>query len=304
MRILVTGADGQLGRELQYSVQRSRPSDLYVFTNRAQLDLSNTSLIARYFASHESFDVVINAAAYTHVEQAETNHAEADFLNNEAVAHLANQVKAQKGTLFHISTDYVFDGCAHRPYQETDAPHPINYYGLSKLRGEQAIREVGCRAIILRTSWLYSALSEKNFFATMKRLTASKPQIKVVADQWGTPTYARDLATAIIQIIATKQQHKTGLYHYSNEGTANWYQFAQAINQRFQHGCIVSPCTTAEFPTKAQRPAYSVLDKSLFKSTFGLPIPLWQDSLDIAVSQSQSAQNRPSTPHHSPLLSR
>lgn len=231
------------------------------------------------FFEREKVDVVVNCAAYTAVDLAEDEQLKADAINHKAVALLADACRRYDATLIHISTDYVFSGEADVPYNEACATAPINAYGRTKLAGERAVEESGCKSIILRTAWLYSEFG-RNFCKTMQSLTASRSEIKVVADQIGTPTYAGDLAAAIVHIIESNQLDKCGVYHYSNEGVCSWHDFACEIARLSGNGeCEVKPCTTADYPTKAQRPRYSVLDKSKFVKTFGLEIPDWKESL-------------------------
>ena len=276
MTILVTGGNGQLGSALRLASAES--SHRYVFTDVAELDITSAEAVEAFF-EREKVDVVVNCAAYTAVDLAEENEAQADAINHRAVALLAEACKRHNATLIHISTDYIFSGDADAPYKEDAEPSPLGVYGRTKLAGERAVAESGCRYIILRTAWLYSEFG-RNFFKTMQSLTASRPEIKVVADQIGTPTYAGDLAKAITYIINSEQLGKCGIYHYTNEGVCSWYDFACEIARLSGHtACKVTPCTTEEYPTKARRPRYSVLDKSKFIATFGLAIPEWRESL-------------------------
>ena len=276
MTILVTGGNGQLGSALRLASAES--SHRYVFTDVAELDITSAAAVEALF-ERERVDVVVNCAAYTAVDLAEENEAQADLINHRAVALLAEACKRQNATLIHISTDYIFSGEADAPYKEDAEPAPLSVYGRTKLLGERAIAESGCRHIILRTAWLYSEFG-RNFFKTMQSLTASREEVRVVADQIGTPTYAGDLAAAIAYIINSGQLGKCGIYHYTNEGVCSWYDFACEIARLSGHtACKVTPCTTADYPTKAHRPRYSVLDKSKFIATFGLAIPEWRESL-------------------------
>ena len=277
MTILVTGGNGQLGCSLRLASAES--CHRFLFTDVEELDVTSVAAVEELF-EREKFDVVVNCAAYTAVDLAEEDEAKADAINHKAVALLADACKRYDATLIHISTDYVFSGDADAPYNEECASAPINAYGRTKLAGEQAVAESGCKSIVLRTSWLYSEFG-RNFCKTMQSLTASRPEIKVVADQIGTPTYAGDLAAAIIHIIKSNQLDKCGTYHYSNEGVCSWYDFACEIARLSGNNeCEIKPCTTADYPTKAQRPRYSVLDKSKFVATFGVAIPDWLDSLE------------------------
>ena len=276
MTILVTGGNGQLGCSLRLASAES--PNRYIFTDIEELDIASATAVEAFF-EREKVDVVVNCAAYTAVDLAEDEEPIADTINHRAVALLAQACKRYNATLIHISTDYVFSGEATTPYNEECTPAPINTYGRTKLAGEKAVAESGCKSIILRTSWLYSEFG-RNFCKTMQSLTATRPEIKVVADQIGTPTYAGDLAAAITYIIDSNQLGKCGTYHYSNEGVCSWYDFACEIARLSGHNeCEIKPCTTADYPTKAQRPHYSVLDKSKVVATFGISIPNWQDSL-------------------------
>ena len=222
----------------------------------------------------------MNCAAYTNVERAEAEEEAADRLNRLAVRHLAQAAAAAGATLIHISTDYVFDGHASTPYTEEAAPGPLNAYGRTKLAGEEEIAASGCRALIFRTAWLYSEFGG-NFLKTMLRLTAEKEHINVVADQIGTPTYAGDLALALFSIVeGGYYAGREGIYHFTDEGACSWYDFAVEIARAAGHDtCRIEPCRTADYPTRAQRPAYSLLDKSKVRRTFGLEIPHWRESM-------------------------
>lgn len=276
MTILVTGGNGQLGSALRLASAES--NHCYVFTDVEELDITSAAAVEAFF-EREKVDVVVNCAAYTAVDLAEENEAQADLINHRAVALLAEACKQQNATLIHISTDYIFSGEADAPYKEDAEPSPLGVYGRTKLLGERAIAESGCKHIILRTAWLYSGFG-RNFFKTMQSLTATREEVRVVADQIGTPTYAGDLAAAITYIINSEQLGKCGIYHYTNEGVCSWYDFACEIARLSGHtACKVTPCTTEEYPTKAHRPRYSVLDKSKLIATFGLAIPEWRESL-------------------------
>lgn len=277
MNILVTGANGQLGREMQ-RLGAVSPNN-YLFTDVAELDITD-ALAVRQAAGQSRAEVIVNCAAYTDVERAEEDEAGADRLNRLAVENLAQAAAATGATLIHISTDYVFDGTACTPYGEEAATAPLGAYGRTKLAGERAVEASGCSYLILRTAWLYSAHG-KNFLKTMLRLTAERETLSVVFDQTGTPTYAGDLALAIFSVIEGGQyKGNEGTYHFADEGVCTWYDFAVEIAAAAGHDkCRITPCRTAEFPTKAARPAYSVLDKSKFKATFGIEIPHWRESL-------------------------
>ena len=277
MNILVTGANGQLGSEMQ-RLGAVSPNN-YIFTDAAELDVTDAGAVRRA-AEQTRAEAIVNCAAYTDVERAEENEAAADLLNRLAPANLAAAAAATGATLIHISTDYVFDGRAHTPYTEQAPTAPLSVYGRTKLAGEQAVEASGCSYLILRTAWLYSAFGN-NFLKTMLRLTAERESLKVVFDQIGTPTYAGDLALGIFSVIEGGQlRGHEGLYHFSDEGVCSWYDFAVEIAAAAGHDkCRIEPCHTAEYPSKAPRPAYSVLDKGKFKTTFGIEIPHWRESL-------------------------
>lgn len=277
MNILVTGANGQLGREMQ-RLSAVSPNN-YTFTDVAELDVTDAGAVRQAVAQTRA-EVIVNCAAYTNVERAEEDEATADRLNRLAPANLAAAAAATGATLIHISTDYVFDGTAHLPYAEQAPTAPLGVYGRTKLAGERAVAESGCKYLTFRTAWLYSEYGN-NFLKTMLRLTAEKERLNVVFDQAGTPTYAGDLAMTIFSIVEGGYfAGNEGLYHFSNEGVASWYDFAAEIAAAAGHDkCRIRPCRTAEFPTKAARPAYSVLDKSKIKETFGLEIPHWRESM-------------------------
>ncbi|WP_409524936.1 dTDP-4-dehydrorhamnose reductase [Nitrincola sp. MINF-07-Sa-05] len=277
-RLLITGAKGQLGRSLQAMTQDASPFEVCLI-DREEVDLCDPAAIDAFFKAHQ-FDIVINCAAYTAVDKAESEPDLADQLNHLAVARIAAHVKSQHAVLIHISTDYVFDGVQHRPYLESDAANPQSVYGHTKLLGEQAIQEIGTRGVIIRTSWLYSEYGQ-NFLSTMLRLGAERDNLNVIFDQVGTPTQARDLASAILSICSSPILHsQTGeVFHYSNEGVASWYDFASAIFEIEQLQCAVSPIESKDYPTAAARPHYSLLNKQKIKQTFNLTIPHWRDSL-------------------------
>ena len=281
MTILVTGGNGQLGCSLRLASAESEHR--YIFTDVEELDITSAEAIEAFFQS-ECPDVVVNCAAYTAVERAEEDEARADKINHRAVALLAAACQRYDATLIHISTDYIFSGEGDTPYTEEVAPAPINAYGRTKLAGERAVVESGCKSIILRTSWLYSEFGN-NFVKTMQSLMQTRSEVRVVADQIGTPTYAGDLAAAITYIINSGKLGKCGTYHYSNEGACSWYDFACEIARLSESSCKVTPCTTEEYPTKAQRPRYSVLDKSKFVTTFGVQSPEWHESLKHCIAK-------------------
>lgn len=291
MNILVTGANGQLGNEIRLFAKDS--ADRYIFTdvNQAEgvetvcLDITNPGAVTAMVRDND-VKCIINCAAYTNVDAAESNEALAEKLNAAAPENLARAMKEANGLLVHVSTDYVFGKEPYNtPCRENQQGTPTGVYGLTKLHGEQRIAATGCRYIIIRTAWLYSEFG-KNFCRTMLTLTATKPQLKVVFDQCGTPTYAGDLAKAIVDIIsARKDEGNEGIYHYSNEGVCSWYDFTKMIAEYSgQTECDIQPCHSDEFPSPVTRPAYSVLDKTKFKQTFGLEIPYWTDSLKKCIT--------------------
>lgn len=282
MTILVTGGNGQLGSALRLASAESQHR--YIFTDIEDLDITSSEAVEICF-ENDNIDVVVNCAAYTAVDLAEENEDVANAINNKAVAILADACKRHDATLIHLSTDYIFAGDATTPYTEEAIPAPLNAYGRTKLAGEKAVTESGCRYIILRTAWLYSEFG-RNFVKTMRNLTSSRPEIKVVADQYGSPTYAGDLAGAIAEIIEGGKLHKTGVYNYSNLGACSWFDFAVEIaKESGYNSCKISPCTTEEYPTKAQRPPYSVLEKSKFIENFEMSIPEWRKSLAKCIKQ-------------------
>lgn len=277
LNILITGARGQLGSSLRQLGSVS-PNN-YLATDVAELDITDAGAVLQT-VKEQRIDVIVNCAAYTNVERAEEDEPTADLLNHKAAAYLAAAAKETGATLIHVSTDYVFDGTAHLPYTEDAPTAPLGVYGRTKLAGERAVAESGCKYLTFRTAWLYSEYGN-NFLKTMLRLTAEKERLNVVFDQAGTPTYAGDLAMTIFSIVEGGYfAGNEGLYHFSNEGVASWYDFAAEIAAAAGHDkCRIRPCRTAEFPTKAARPAYSVLDKSKIKETFGLEIPHWRESM-------------------------
>jgi dTDP-4-dehydrorhamnose reductase len=275
MNVLVTGANGQLGSEIQNNTHRISN---YYFSDADSLDITDAQAI-RAFVQQHAIDLIVNCAAYTNVDKAEDDCATAEAINHTAVAHLASVCKEFQLPLIHISTDYVFGGTKNTPYRETDATQPLGVYGRTKLAGEQAIQNIGVEHLIIRTSWLYSLRFGNNFVKTIQRLSGERPQLKVVADQVGTPTNAADLADFIVQAIENAwYRGKREVYHFSNEGVCSWYDFAVAIVAASGNVCEVLPCTSAEFPSKVTRPSYSVLDKTKLKTDFGYRIPYWRDS--------------------------
>lgn len=321
MKILVTGANGQLGNEMRCLAAANREHD-YLFTDVNQvegqetlhLDICDAEAVMS-LVKREKPDVIVNCAAYTNVDAAESNASLAEQLNALAPEYLAKAAALTGALLIHISTDYVFGAETHnRPCTETQQASPSGVYGLTKLQGERKIVARGCKHVIIRTAWLYSEYG-KNFCKTMMQLTATKPQLKVVFDQVGTPTYALDLAYVILAVLADYQQEraasltlgppaasssseassaaptqshysKTGIYHYSNEGVCSWYDFAKMIALfNGSSACDIQPCHSDEFPSPVKRPAYSVLDKSKIKDTFGIKVPYWTDSLKRCIDR-------------------
>ena len=276
MIVLITGANGQLGNEMR-RLGAVSPNE-YLFTDVAELDITDKAAVAEFVKSN-NVEIIVNCAAYTNVDKAEDDEATAELINATAVRNLAEAVKAVDGTLFHVSTDYVFGSEGNTPRTEDMPTNPLGVYGKTKLHGEQAIAEVGAKAIIIRTAWLYSEFGN-NFLKTMLRLTAEKESLNVVFDQVGSPTYAGDLALAIFSIIeGGVYAGNEGVYHFSNEGVCSWYDFATEIAAAAGHECVVMPCHSNEFPSKVTRPPFSVLDKTKIKTTFGIEIPHWRDSL-------------------------
>ena len=316
MNILITGANGQLGNEMRILAKNS--ADKYVFTDvvdaseesiamlkklagddintdTEHLDITNIDAI-REIVKREKIDAIVNCAAYTNVDAAEDNYDMAELLNAKAPENLAIAMKEVYGVLIHISTDYVFGKEPYNtPCKEDQKGTPTGVYGLTKLHGEQAIQKVGCKYVIFRTAWLYSEFG-KNFVKTMLNLTATKPQLKVVFDQVGTPTYAYDLAQAITVILEDYKNSltanlslltyaKSGIYHYSNEGVCSWFDFTKMIAEYSGHSeCDIQPCQSSEFPSPVTRPCYSVLDKTKIKETFGIKIPYWTESLKKCIN--------------------
>ncbi len=303
MNILVTGANGQLGNEMRI-VSKSSPNNYFfadvvdaseesiamlkklagddINTDTEYLDITNLTDIRIFIRKYE-INVIVNCAAYTNVDAAESNERLAELLNAKAPEYLATAMKEVNGLLVHISTDYVFGGDPYNtPCKEDQKGTPTGVYGLTKLHGEQNIQKTGVDYLIFRTAWLYSEFG-KNFVKTMLNLTSTKPQLKVVFDQAGTPTYAYDLAKAIFDIIENrKYEDKTGIYHYSNEGVCSWFDFTKMIAEYTGNtACDIQPCHSDEFPSPVKRPSYSVLDKTKIKFEFSLVVPYWTDSLKL-----------------------
>lgn len=275
--ILVTGANGQLGNEIRRFAGKAT-HNRYIFTDVAELDITDLQAV-RHCVSENQIAVIVNCAAYTNVDKAEDDFETADRINHKAVENLAIASKEAGATLIHVSTDYVFQGNGNLPCREDESTNPLGVYGKTKLAGEEAIKEVGCKHLIFRTAWLYSAFGN-NFVKTMKRLTSERERLSVVFDQVGTPTYAGDLAALILHIIEEgKYKQRQGIYHFSNEGVCSWYDFAREITALSGNKCDVQPCHSDEFPSKVKRPAFSVLDKTKVKKDFDYVVPYWKDSL-------------------------
>ena len=289
-KILVTGSNGQLGMELQ-QLAAADPSVQFIFTNRSDFPLDDFDAINNFITVNQP-QYFINCAAYTAVDKAESEKELAYKINAESAGVIAGACKANNVQLIHISTDYVFNGMGSTPYKEDDATDPVNFYGSSKLEGEKKVMQLSPGSIIIRTSWVYSEFG-KNFVKTMLRLMADKEQVSVVNDQSGTPTYAADLAEAILKIISTLENpthHSpltthSGIYHFSNEGHITWYDFAVAIKELSGSPCIVNPISTSQFPTAAKRPFYSVLDKTKIQQTFGVKVNNWKTSLAVCMER-------------------
>ena len=294
MTVLVTGANGQLGSEMRLVAAESK--DRYIFTDvvelpgveTVKLDITDLEAV-RTIVKENDVKAIVNCAAYTNVDKAEEDQEFCALLNAKAPENLAVAMKDVDGLLVHVSTDYVFGGDPYNtPCREEQKGTPTGVYGLTKLQGEQAIEASGCHYVIIRTAWLYSEFG-KNFVKTMLMLTSTKPQLNVVFDQTGTPTYALDLAEAIYDIVENrKYEGNNGVYHFSNEGVCSWYDFTKMIAEYAGNtACDIMPCHSDEFPSKVKRPAYSVLDKTKIKNTFGIRIPYWTDSLKKCIKNLQ-----------------
>lgn len=287
MNILITGANGQLGNEIRIASERCR--DNFIFTDVEELDITDARAV-KETVNDNNIGIIVNCAAYTNVDKAEDDRELAERLNAAGVANLASAIGEKNGWLFHISTDYVFGGNKNNtPCREDEPANPTGVYGITKLHGEEAVISSGCRYVIIRTAWLYSEFG-KNFLKTMLDLTSARPVLKVVFDQTGTPTYAMDLASAILHIIdSRKYEGNGGIYHYSNEGVCSWFDFAKMIAEYAGNtACDIRPCHSSEFPSKVVRPNYSVLDKTKIKETFGIAVPYWTDSLKRCMANIKS----------------
>ena len=289
MNILVTGANGQLGCEMR-RLGAVSPNN-YIFTDVAELDITDSDAVM-HVVKECAVEAIVNCAAYTNVDKAESDEAMAELINATAVGNLARAMKEVGGTLFHVSTDYVFGREGNTPRTEDMPLDPLGVYGRTKLHGEEAIAQSGCKALIFRTAWLYSEFGN-NFLKTMMRMTAEREQINVVFDQVGTPTYAGDLALAIFSIIeAGVYEGNEGIYHFSDEGVCSWYDFAVEIAAAAGNtSCRINPCHSSEFPSPVTRPPYSVLDKTKIKNTFDIDIPHWRESMEYCIKRIK-ANNR------------
>jgi len=283
--IIVSGKNGQLGNELQ-DASVLFPQFNYQFFGRDELDISNSNAFEKIFKKYNP-QYFINTAAYTAVDKAETEQEAAYLINAEALSNVAKICNQHNTKLIHISTDYVFDGNGKEPYKEDDETSPVNYYGFSKWIGEQLALENNEQTIVIRTSWVYSIYGN-NFVKTMLRLMKDRKELNVVNDQIGSPTYAKDIAEAILQIVIKSNETKSfhrGIYHFSNEGIISWYDFANAIREMKKLDCIVQPITTAQYPTPAKRPAYSVMSKEKICETFDIALKDWKESLEECLSK-------------------
>jgi len=282
MNILLTGCNGQLGRELRTELEHTIPGKT-TYTDVEQLDITDSKAINNFLEQNE-YTHIVNCAAYTDVNEAENDPTACYRINADAVTNIASAASRLGIKVLHISTDYVFDGNSYKPYREADKVNPISNYGTSKRKGEMVLLSMCPDAVIIRTSWLYSPHG-KNFVKTMLRMGHELSEIKVVSDQIGTPTYARDLAKTIITVL-TSRQWVSGIFHFSNEGVCSWFDFAKSIHRLAGiKNCNIIPVTTDDYPTPVKRPPYSVLDKSLIKRTFGIEIPYWEESLHECIDR-------------------
>jgi len=287
MKILVTGANGQVGQELQVLAKQQTAFD-FLFTNRETLDITNSQAVSDFFNQHQ-IDYCINCAAYTNVDKAESEKEQAGLINSKAVKNLAIVCQKSNTALIHLSTDYVYHTDINRPYLETDTTRPKSVYAITKYFGETEALKHCTNTLIIRTSWVYSSFG-RNFVKTMLRLSKSRDNLNVVFDQIGTPTYARDLADAILRIIEKTNQSQNfaafrGTFHYSNEGVTSWYDFAKAIFDLEQINMDLKPIESKDYPTPAPRPHFSVLNKEKIKTAFDLSIPHWRDSLKVCLQR-------------------
>ena len=283
--ILITGSNGQLGNEIKRVSVNHENNFKFFFTDVNELDITNREAV-EFYLKENNIKYIVNCAAYTAVDKAEDDVDLCYKINRDAVANLGIAATNNGVKVIHVSTDYVFDGTASDPYKETDATNPQSVYGQSKREGERILLETCPQSIIIRTAWLYSIFGN-NFVKTMMKYGKERDELNVVADQTGTPTNAADLARAIIRILDFSEAYafEAGIYHYSNEGVTSWYDFTIAIHKHAGISCKVNPITTDQYPTKAKRPQYSVLDKAKIKSVFDLSIPNWEDSLNICITE-------------------
>jgi len=294
MFVLVTGANGQLGKSLNHLVGQNKTDDRFVFANRGQLDLTEFQNI-RNFIEKNQFDIIINCAAYTAVDKSEVEKEQANLINHLSVKNIAEIARDNCIKLIHISTDYVFDGLNLKPYNEKDDTSPKNVYGKTKLDGENAILStMVCDALIIRTSWLYSEYGN-NFLDTILELTKTKEKLNIVSDQIGSPTYANDLAIALLKIIENKKFFEANqiseVFHYSNDGKCSWYDFAREIIQISGKKCSIEPISSKDYPQKASRPKHVLLDKDKIRDSFGLEIFFWKDSLNKCIQALSNSSN-------------
>jgi len=289
MKILITGSNGQLGNELR-TLACDYPGDSFIFTDIAELDITREEDVDK-LVKHEKPAVIINCAAYTAVDKAETDEQSAFLINASSSGILARTAARFNAVLIHISTDYVFDGKSYLPYREDDLTNPVSRYAMSKYAGELAVQAFATRALIIRTSWLYSEFGH-NFVKTVMKYGKERGEMKIVFDQTGTPTYARDLAKAILEILPQLPENPgVEIFHFSDEGVASWYDFAQAIIEFTGIRCKLFPILTNDYPLPAIRPFYSVFDKGKIKERFRLEIPFWRDSLRICIQRINSPEN-------------
>ena len=289
--LLVIGMQGQLARSIG-KIASHYPRLQISFSDRAELDLLDADSIQHYF-DHYHYDIILNTAAYTAVDQAERDVEQVERINHQAVAEIAEIAKQQQSRLIHVSTDYVFDGEQNTPYLESDPPHPVSVYGSSKLSGEQALQAVAPDGCIVRTSGLYSEFGH-NFLKTMLRLGGEREQLNVVHDQVGSPTYATDLVHALLSIASTASNHHSStevpVYHFSNQGVCSWYDFTNAIFELAAVDCVVNPITSEQYPTPVKRPHYSVLSTEKIKQQFQLSIPYWRDALKRCLQEIEKSE--------------
>ena len=286
MKILVTGSNGQLGHELRPLLDKEFPGAA-IFTDVEELDITDAKAVEAFVLDNEITHIV-NCAAYTAVDRAEEEKMQCARINTDAVKNIAMAADACGARIIHISTDYVFDGTSHRPYRESDKVNPISQYGTTKRKGETALLALSPDAIIIRTAWLYSAHGH-NFVKTMLRLADTQKEIRVVCDQIGTPTFARDLAKAVVKVLGS-HQWVPGIYHFTDEGAASWYDFAKAVFRIARRQVKVVPIPTEDYPTPASRPYYSILDRTRIKATYGVEIPHWEESLQTCIAELDTAR--------------